>query len=109
VAGKTGNLTGRDPFGRYEWFVGLAPAEAPTVGVVVLQLQSNLWWRKSSELAADILREVFCERGRCSASRSARYTGDLGPEARPRRMSELGEPLRVAGVVRDEEASTATR
>lgn len=101
VAGKTGNLTGRDPFGRYEWFVGLAPADEPTIGVVVLQLQSNLWWKKSSELAASILREVFCERRTCDSKHAARYTGDLGPEARPRRMSELDVPLRVAGVARE--------
>ncbi|MEM9177584.1 MAG: penicillin-binding transpeptidase domain-containing protein, partial [Myxococcota bacterium] len=93
VAGKTGNLTGRDPFGRYEWFVGLAPAEDPKIGVVVLQLQSNLWWKKSSELAANILREVFCDRKTCEAAHADRFTGDLGPVADPRRVSELGEPI----------------
>ena len=101
VAGKTGNLTGRDPFGRYEWFVGLAPAEDPKIGVVVLQLQSNLWWKKSSELAANILREVFCDRRTCEARHADRFTGDLGPVADPRRVSELDVPLRIAGV-RDE-------
>ena len=29
VAGKTGNLSGKDPKGRYEWFMGVAPAESP--------------------------------------------------------------------------------
>lgn len=101
VAGKTGNLTGRDPYGRYEWFVGLAPAEDPKIGVVVLQLQSNLWWKKSSELAANILREVFCDRRTCEAKHADRFTGDLGPVADPRRLSELDVPLRIAGV-RDE-------
>ena len=96
VAGKTGNLTGRDPFGRYEWFVGVAPAEAPRIGVVVLQLQSNLWWKKSTELAASILREVFCERGRCRAELADRWTGDLGREIEPLPLSALDEPLRMA-------------
>lgn len=105
VAGKTGNLTGRDPYGRYEWFVGLAPAEDPKVGVVVLQLQSNLWWKKSSELAANILREVFCDKKTCEAKHADRFTGDLGPIADPRRISELDDPLRIAGV-RDEESLT---
>ncbi len=80
VAGKTGNITGSSPRGRYEWFVGLAPADDPTIAVVVLQLQSNLWWSKSSEIAADVLQEIFCDRGRCNAQRAARFTGHL-PEA----------------------------
>ena len=80
VAGKTGNITGSSPRGRYEWFVGLAPADDPTIAVVVLQLQSNLWWSKSSEIAADVLQEIFCDRGRCEADRAARFTGHL-PEA----------------------------
>ena len=80
VAGKTGNITGSSPRGRYEWFVGLAPADRPTIAVVVLQLQSNLWWSKSSEIAADVLQEIFCDRGRCAAERAQRFTGHL-PEA----------------------------
>ncbi len=98
VAGKTGNLTGRDPYGRYEWFVGVAPAEDPKIGVVVLQLQSNLWWKRSSELAANILREVFCDRRTCEAKHADRFTGDLGPVADPRRISQIDAPLRIAGV-----------
>ena len=93
VAGKTGNLTGNDPFGRYEWFVGLAPAEAPRLGVVVLQLQGNLWWKKSSELAAEILREAFCDRSRCEAEIANRWTGDLGREGEPIRLSAIEAPL----------------
>ena len=83
VAGKTGNLTGSSPRGRYEWFVGVAPAERPTIAVAVLQLQSNLWWSKSSEIAADVLEEIFCERGRCEAKLADRFTGDLRDAAVP--------------------------
>ncbi len=100
VAGKTGNLTGSDPFGRYEWFLGLAPAEDPTIAVVVLQLQSNLWWSRSSELAADILRQVFCERSGCRAELASRWTGDLGPWAAPLRVSDLA---RTTGFTADAE------
>jgi len=89
VAGKTGNLTGEDPFGRYEWFLGLAPAEDPTIAVVVLQLQSNLWWARSSELASEILRKAFCERGDCRSELAMRWTGDLGAWAAPRLVSDL--------------------
>jgi len=96
IAGKTGNLTGRDPDGRYEWFVAVAPADSPRIGVVVLQLQSNLWWKKSTELGASILREVFCERGRCRADLADRWTGDLGREIEPLPLSALEEPVRMA-------------
>jgi hypothetical protein len=33
VAGKTGSLSGRDPDGRYEWFIGVAPADDPRIAV----------------------------------------------------------------------------
>jgi cell division protein FtsI/penicillin-binding protein 2 len=89
IAGKTGNLSGRDPVGRYEWFMGVAPAENPTIGVVVLQLQGHLWWAKSSELAANIFRSAFCDRKRCDARLADRFTGDLSDLGAPLLISEL--------------------
>jgi len=88
VAGKTGNITGRDPYGRYEWFIGAAPANEPTIAVAVLQLQSNLWWSKSSEIAADVLAEVFCAGGACESERALSLTGDLGDFVTPILLSE---------------------
>lgn len=75
VAGKTGNLTGDAPYGRYEWFAGLAPADDPQVAVAVLQLQSDLWWVRSSELGAEVLRTIFCDGRDCRAGLASRYTG----------------------------------
>jgi peptidoglycan glycosyltransferase len=98
VAGKTGNLTGGEPFGRYEWFLGLAPAKNPTIAVVVLQLQSNLWWARSSELAANILQGVFCEGKRCLAQLSNRWTGDLGDSTAPLLVSDLERHPRISRV-----------
>jgi hypothetical protein len=37
VAGKTGSLSGKDPTGRYEWFIGVAPADEPRIAVAVLR------------------------------------------------------------------------
>ncbi|MFL2935314.1 MAG: penicillin-binding transpeptidase domain-containing protein [Myxococcota bacterium] len=88
VAGKTGNLTGNSPQGRYEWFMGLAPAENPRVAIVVLQLQSNLWWSKSSELAANLLTEIFCERKACRPDLADRFTGALGGAVSPVLLSD---------------------
>jgi hypothetical protein len=79
VAGKTGNLTGDEPRGRYEWFIGVAPADSPRVAVAVLQLQSDLWWVRSSELGADVLSAIFCEKRDCRAEFASRYT--KGPRA----------------------------
>ena len=39
VAGKTGSLSGKDPDGRYEWFIGVAPADAPRVAVAAVVVQ----------------------------------------------------------------------
>ena len=67
VAGKTGSLSGSDPKGRYEWFIGVAPAEAPRIAVAVVVVQHARWWRNASQVASEVLRGVFCDRGVCRA------------------------------------------
>lgn len=96
VAGKTGNLTGWDPYGRYEWFLGLAPADEPAIAVVVLQLQGHMWWRRSTELASDVLRAVFCDKSGCRHELAARWTGDGASGHRPTLVSETHRPRVVA-------------
>ena len=88
VAGKTGNLSGSDPKGRYEWFMGVAPSDAPTIAVAVLQAQGHLWWARSSEIGAEVLNKIFCERGQCASERADRFTGDLHGAATPVFLSE---------------------
>ncbi len=73
VAGKTGSLTGRDPAGRYEWFVGVAPADAPLLAVATVIVHGDLYWRGGSQLAADVLRRAFCSQGRCRAENAVRW------------------------------------
>jgi len=83
VAGKTGSLSGTDPEGRYEWFIGVAPADRPRVAVAVLLVQGDLWWRSASQIAADVLRVVFCSDGTCRAEGAEQWThptDGLGPE-----------------------------
>ena len=72
VAGKTGSLSGKGPDGRYEWFIGVAPADSPRVAIATLLVQDDLWWRSSSQIAADILRSVFCDRQACRAENASR-------------------------------------
>ncbi|MCH7869520.1 MAG: hypothetical protein IH881_17640 [Myxococcales bacterium] len=90
VAGKTGNLSGSNPDGRYEWFVGVAPAEDPTIAIAVVQVHGHLWWKKSSEIAADVLYEVFCEKRNCDPALASRYTGRLSSRTAPVFLSENG-------------------
>ncbi len=73
VAGKTGSLSGTDPEGRYEWFVGVAPAEHPEIAVAVLLVQGDRWWRSASQIAAEVLQGVFCEGRKCSPELAARW------------------------------------
>jgi hypothetical protein len=86
VAGKTGSLSGPDPKGHYSWFVGAAPAEAPSVAIVAVVVREGARYRSGSHLAAEALREFFCSDGPCSAENARRW---LPPEqgllARPRR------------------------
>ncbi|MGH0036277.1 MAG: penicillin-binding transpeptidase domain-containing protein [Myxococcota bacterium] len=87
VAGKTGNLSGSHPKGRYEWFAGVAPADDPSVAVAVVQLHDDLWWQNSASLAAGVFQQIFCERNRCSAERARRYTGTVEREVTPLLLS----------------------
>jgi cell division protein FtsI/penicillin-binding protein 2 len=73
VAGKTGSLKGEDPGGRYEWFIGVAPADDPHIAVAVVLVQSDLYWKTASQIAADVLRTVFCGDGVCRAEAAARW------------------------------------
>ena len=91
VAGKTGSLSGTDPDGRYEWFVGVAPADAPRVAIATVLVQGHLYWRTSSQVAADVLRRVFCEKSECSPERAERFTR---PGSHP---AEAGETVVLAG------------
>jgi TonB family protein len=77
VAGKTGSVSGTNPDGRYQWFIGVAPAEAPRVAIAAVVVNQAPGGSSASELAAAGLREVFCSRGRCDASNGERPHGRL--------------------------------
>jgi cell division protein FtsI/penicillin-binding protein 2 len=73
VAGKTGSLSGKNPGGRYEWFIGAAPADDPRIAIAVVLVQSDLWWRNASQIAGDVLRVVFCTEGPCRPEGAERW------------------------------------
>jgi cell division protein FtsI/penicillin-binding protein 2 len=67
VAGKTGTLSGDDPKGVYQWFIGVAPADAPRIAVASVAVNGRS--ASASEVAARSLQAALCERGECSTSR----------------------------------------
>jgi len=67
VAGKTGSLFGRAPFRDFTWFVGFAPADAPTVAVAAVVANPMRWKVRAPYLAREALRmhfELEKQRGR---------------------------------------------
>ncbi len=89
VSGKTGSLNGSDPKGRYEWFIGVAPAEDPKLVVATVAVQGARWWWSASQLAADVLRQAFCPKGRCSPEAVDRFVAPrvADPAAPPTKLS----------------------
>jgi penicillin-binding protein A len=77
VAGKTGSLSGPDPKGRYEWFVGVAPAEKPELAIAVVSVHGPLFWMKANQAAAEVLKVAFCPRGHCEAANARRFRESL--------------------------------
>ena len=35
-------------------------------------VNGDLWWRSSSQIAADVLKSIYCQKGACSAETGAR-------------------------------------
>ena len=66
----------------------VAAAESPSVAVAVLQLQSDLWWVRSSKLGADVLSAIFCEGRDCRPELASRYT--RAPELGGTALTVLG-------------------
>jgi cell division protein FtsI/penicillin-binding protein 2 len=82
VAGKTGSLSGEDPDGRYEWFVGVAPVDRPSIAIAAVSVQAPLYWVSASQVAAETLKVIFCPKGVCSPAAAARWRGASdAPEA----------------------------
>jgi cell division protein FtsI/penicillin-binding protein 2 len=63
VAGKTGTLTRYKENRFYTWFVGFAPLENPEIAIATLIVNTPNWRIKAPELARDVLRAYFAERG----------------------------------------------
>jgi peptidoglycan glycosyltransferase len=59
VGGKTGSLTGMDPPGKYDWFVGFADGGPHRIAVAALTVNQARWKVKSSYLARRAFETYF--------------------------------------------------
>lgn len=59
VGGKTGSLTGFDPHGKYDWFVGYADSGFRRIAVAALTIHGKYWRVKSSYLARKAIESYF--------------------------------------------------
>ena len=62
VGGKTGSLTGLDPQGKYDWFVGYARANGtgrPAIAIAALTVHKKFWKVKSSYVARKAIEKYF--------------------------------------------------
>ena len=59
VGGKTGSLTGDDPKGKYDWFVGWANGPKGRIAVAALTIHKKYWKVKSSYLARVAFEKFF--------------------------------------------------
>ena len=85
VAGKTGSLNGLNPNGHYEWFIGVAPAENPTIAIATLVVNRGpKRGRSASQVAAQVLQSVFCQDGACRAEAGERRAANRREKARDR-------------------------
>lgn len=65
--GKTGSITGRDPNGKCDWFVGYGRYQDSRIAVAALTVNEKKWKVKSSTLASLYLQEYFRQLKRSKA------------------------------------------
>jgi cell division protein FtsI/penicillin-binding protein 2 len=61
VGGKTGSLTGDNPKGKVDWFVGYATDDRQKIAIAALTVNVNYWTVKAAYLAQSLFRAHFKE------------------------------------------------
>ncbi|MBX2988421.1 MAG: serine hydrolase [Bdellovibrionaceae bacterium] len=59
MGGKTGHLTGDNPRGRVDWFVGYASGDTRKVAIAALTVSKKYWTVKSAYLGKTLFRKAF--------------------------------------------------
>jgi cell division protein FtsI/penicillin-binding protein 2 len=73
VGGKTGSLTGDDPKGRDDWFIGFADDGHRKIAIAALTVHKKLWRVKSSYLARRAIETLYRDPAQVGASRQAHH------------------------------------
>ncbi len=61
VGGKTGSLTGTEPRGKCDWFVGYARHDGRRIAVAALTVNRDKWQVKSSYLAQSLFQKYYAD------------------------------------------------
>lgn len=70
MGGKTGSLTGTDPRGKYDWFVGYSHGFGRKIAISVLTIHEELWRVKSAQVAAEFIGSaMLTERAKSNANK----------------------------------------
>lgn len=59
MGGKTGHLTGENPAGRVDWFVGYAMDDEDRIAVAAVNVSKKYWTVKSGHLGQSMFRKFF--------------------------------------------------
>lgn len=59
MGGKTGHLTGDNPAGRTDWFVGYAFDDENSIAIAAITVNKKYWTIKSSQIAQMMFRKYF--------------------------------------------------
>ena len=59
VSGKTGSLSGVNPPGQYDWFVGFAPADQPQIAFAAMIINHDRWRVRAAFVAQEALKTFF--------------------------------------------------
>jgi len=59
IGGKTGSLRGKNPRGRYTWFIGMAPLEDPEIVVAAMVVNDPVWHIMAPQVAKEGLTAYF--------------------------------------------------
>ena len=59
ICGKTGSLSGDNPPGQYDWFIGFAPADDPRIAFAAMIINQQRWRMKGAFVAQEALKDFF--------------------------------------------------